>query len=127
MPDAKIEIKLPELLAVGGDVPEENAPDAATGAIKPGQRKTTLAVYLKDNKAATGNQQRKFLATATWLQDGGLKRVATANVTKALSDNNQGKLTNPAQCLINLSKAGSVVREGSQFYVTDEGRAELAK
>ncbi len=123
----KVLAKLPELASTGGTEPETKPIDAPSGADKPGHRKATLAVYLREKKAATGNQQRKYLATAAWLQDGGPKRIATSDVTKALSNNNQGKLTNPGQCLINLAKAGWVVREGKQFYVTDEGRTELGK
>lgn len=129
----KILAKLPELVSV--EIPESQSSNsdnngndggASTGQKSKNQR-TTLASFLKEKKATTGNQQRKFLATAQWLQDGGINRVATGDVTKALSEHNQGKLTNAAQCLINLTKAGWVVREGKQFYVTEEGHTELNK
>jgi hypothetical protein len=128
----KVLARLPELAAI-----QDRDDDSSEGAAlegsnhkaatqKSGQR-PSLAVFLKDRKANTGNQQRKFLATAAWLQKGGANRVSTSDVTKALSDNNQGKLTNAAQCLINLAKPGWVVREGKQFYVSEEGYAELGK
>jgi hypothetical protein len=85
-----------------------------------------LAAYLKEKKATT-NQARKFLATAAWLQLGGMNRVSTAEVTKNLNTHNQGKLTNPGQCLINNAKNGNVVKDGKQFYVADKGFEELGK
>jgi hypothetical protein len=85
-----------------------------------------LAAYLKEKKATT-NQARKFLVTAAWLQLGGMNRVSTAEVTKNLNTHNQGRLTNPAQCLINNAKNGNVVKDGKQFYVTDKVLEELAK
>lgn len=126
----KVLAKLPELEAMNDELrspdgAEKGSSVAPASAHKPKGQKVTLAAFLKEKKAATGNQQRKFLATAQWLQDGGAKRLATKDVTTALSDHSQGKLGNPAQCLINLAKTGWAVREGKQFYVTDEGRTEL--
>lgn len=129
----KVLAKIPELAAIQDreSIPHdgklgETADKDATSKRSSGQR-PSLATFLKERKAATGNQQRKFLAAAAWLQDGGAKRLSTRDVTTALSEHNQGKLKNAAQCLINLAKAGAVVREGKQFYVSDEGRAELRK
>jgi hypothetical protein len=130
----KVLEKLPALVAAahgaGQEPGEADGGENAKG--KAPSRKSTkqqkpLAAFLKDKNASTGNQQRKFLATAQWIHDGGAKRVATGDVTRALSDHSQGKLTNPAQCLINLKTRGFVVRENKQFYVTDDGRAELDK
>ncbi len=88
---------------------------------------TPLASFLKDRKAAS-NQVRKFLATSAWLHDTKhLKRLTTKEVTQALSDNNQGRLGNAAQSLINNTTRGMVVKEGRTFDVTDEGREELVK
>ena len=86
----------------------------------------TLAAYLKEKKA-TSNQSRKFLATAAWLQLGGMNRISTGEVTKNLNTHNQGKLSNPAQCLINNASGGNVVKDGKQFYVVEKGFQELAK
>lgn len=129
----KVLAKLPELAAIQGGGPILDLNKASEGgsieakATKPTAQKSTLAAFLKDKKAATGNQQRKFLAAAAWLQDGGTNRLSTGDVTKALSDHNQGKLGNAAQCLINLAKQGWIVREAKQFYVSEEGRTELNK
>ena len=86
----------------------------------------TLAAYLKDKKA-TSNQSRKFLATAAWLQLGGMSRMSTGEVTKTLNTHNQGKLGNPAQCLISNASKGNIVKDGKQFYVVEKGFEELAK
>ena len=63
----------------------------------------------------------KFLATAAWLHAKGSKRLTTADVSKALDDNNQGKLTNASDSLAKNVKKGYCEKSGRQFYVTDEG------
>ncbi len=105
----KVLAKLPELLAVNVENDDESLSgnsgvEKPQDATKVGAREMLgLAAYLKAKKA-TGNQARKFLATGLWLHDSkDLNRIATADVTKALNEHNQGKLTNAAQCLINVS------------------------
>jgi hypothetical protein len=129
----KVLAKLPELLNLHVENSDESLSDhkdlanphiAPHGAVRKG---TALAAFLREKKA-TGSQTRKFLAAALWLHDvKDQKRVATADVSKALNEHNQGKLTNPTQCLVSNATQGMVVRDGKQFYVTDEGRAELDK
>ena len=51
----------------------------------------TLPSFLNE-KNASKNQVRKFLATAVWLEAKGNKRIATSDVTKALKDSNQSRL-----------------------------------
>lgn len=125
----KVLAKLPELLDVpiaNGDDPADDTKDVKKPHAQ-AKKRTALAAFLKEKKA-TGNQARKFLATALWLHDvKSQNRIATADVTNALNEHNQGKLTNPAQCLINNAKRGTVVRDGKQFYVTEEGKTELSK
>jgi hypothetical protein len=70
---------------------------------------------------------RKFLATACWLTAKGTERLTTGDITKALSDNRQGKLTNAAECLNNNVTKGFCEKEGKQFYVTEEGFTSLGK
>jgi hypothetical protein len=127
----KVLAKLPELAELAGT----DKADAGSGgegqdpaAVKKAPVKIPpLATYLKDKKATT-NQSRKFLATAAWLQLGGVHRLATGDVTKALSTHNQGKLTNPSQCLNNNATSGNIVKDGKkQFYVAAEGFGELDK
>lgn len=131
----KILAKLPELMsgAENGDSSnngDSHSEDKKTEGLgnSGGRSKTTLAAFLKEKKATT-NQARRYLATATWLQDvEGKNRLTTSDVTKALNEHNQGRLSNPAQCLIHNASRGMVAKDGKkQFYVTDDGRAELEK
>jgi hypothetical protein len=102
--------------------PENGDPDPVIAETK--KARGTLASFLAA-KNAKANQVRKFLATALWLHAGDKKRVSTTEVSKALSDNSQGSLTNPSQCLVNNVTQGFCERDGKQFYVTDEGRTEI--
>jgi hypothetical protein len=86
----------------------------------------TLAAFLKA-KNATSNQNRKFLSTAVWLHDRDSKdRLTTADVTKALSDTQQSRLGNASDCLNKNVGRGFCEKDGKGFYVTEEGRAEIA-
>jgi hypothetical protein len=119
------------LLKIDPDERADGDADSSDQHDLPGATKVnatkSLAAFLKDKKV-TNSQTRKYLATAMWLHEvKKIKRITTSDVTKALSDNNQGKLTNPAQCLINNANRGTIVREGKQFYVTDEGRTECGE
>lgn len=126
----KVLAKLGDLRALGDATSEPSGADNGAprreANVTPTTSIGTLAGYLKDKKA-TSNQSRKFLATAAWLQLGGMNRVSTGEVTKNLNTHNQGKLTNPAQCLINNASKGNVVKDGKQFYVVEKGFEELAK
>jgi hypothetical protein len=84
----------------------------------------TLPNYLKSNNAVK-SQIQKFLATATWLHAKGANRLSTGDVTKALRESNQSRLGNPSDCLAQNIKRGFIEKDGSQFFVTDEGRASL--
>lgn len=125
----KVLAKLPDLMKVAA---VETKHDGTVGTAQtPGgnshaKAQGTLAAFLKDKKA-TSNQVRKYLATATWLHDSQNKnRLTTTDVTSTLSTHNQGRLGNPAQCLIRNAGKGWVVKDGKkEFYVTDEGRSEL--
>jgi hypothetical protein len=79
-----------------------------------------LGVFLKE-KSVSSNQTKKFLATSIWLHEKGQKRLTTAEVSKALNDNQQGKLSNPAQCLNTNVSQGYCTKDGKAFYVTPEG------
>jgi hypothetical protein len=91
--------------------------DAAIG-------KKTLPAFLQE-KSATTKQVKKFLATAVWLESKGQSRLSTGDVTKALSDANQKRLGNPADCLNQNVSKGYCEKDGKQFFVTDEGKASL--
>ncbi|MGI8772517.1 MAG: hypothetical protein ACR2JE_13910 [Acidobacteriaceae bacterium] len=125
--------KFPELFRADWGSRDEGGTDnhapqgGSPHTTKKGQDVGTLAAFLKAKKTGT-NQVRKFLATAAWLHDAqDLKRITTGDVSKAMNDHNQGKLTNPAQCLSRNSSRGFVTKDGKQFYVNDDGRAELNK
>jgi len=68
---------------------------------------------------------KKFLATAIWLHAKGFNKLSTGDVTKALSDSNQTRLSNPSDCLSKNISKGFIEKDGKQFFVTDEGKAFL--
>jgi len=83
----------------------------------------TLPQFLK--KASATTQVDKFLATAEWLYRKGNRHIKPLDVTKALKDAHQNKLTNPSQCLAENVNKGYCEKDGKSFYVTDEGRKHL--
>jgi hypothetical protein len=123
----KVLEKVPELANI---VPSQNGGNdggetgKTTGGVATGGKKLTgtLAGFLKEHRATT-NQVRKFLATATWLQDqDGKERLTTKEITNAMSDAKQTALTNPSQCLVHNVRQGFCQKDGKkQFYVTPEG------
>ena len=84
---------------------------------------STLAAFLREKKAESHTD--RFLATAQWLHQRGMKRIKTSDVSKALRENNQKKLTNPSVCLNRNVSKGLCEREGKEFFVTDDGRNSL--
>ncbi|MGE0115241.1 MAG: hypothetical protein AB7T07_10215 [Steroidobacteraceae bacterium] len=108
------------------------APDEADGSEnghKPmgkdvGIAKKTLPAFLQEKNAKT-QQVKKFLATAVWLEAKGQSRLLTSDVTKALSDANQKRLGNPADCLNQNVSKGNCEKDGKQFFVTDDGKNSL--
>ena len=97
----------------------------------PGEAKKTptgsLASYLKAKSAET-KQVLRFLATAAWLSRRGEKELSTTAVTKALSDNHQKRLGNPAECLNqNCGKGFCEKTPGNRFYITPEGWGSLGE
>lgn len=86
--------------------------------------KKTLPAFLQE-KNATRNQVKKFLAAAVWLEAKGQNRLTTADVTKALKDANQTRLGNPADCLNKNVNKGHCEKDGKQFFVTDDGKNSL--
>jgi len=84
----------------------------------------TLPSFLGE-KSATRVQVKKFLATAVWLNEKGKSRIKTNDVAKALKDSNQSRLGNAADCLNQNVSKGYCEKDGSEFFVTDEGRDSL--
>jgi hypothetical protein len=121
--------KIPQLSKVHSQKQAETGGTAAAAGAGPAARQTiagTLAAFLKE-KAATSNQVRKFLATAIWLHDHeNIEFVNTSDVITALSAAKQKELTNAAASLNNnVSKGFCSKKTKNQFFVTDEGRADI--
>jgi hypothetical protein len=105
-----------------------NTPEGAEGGTDTAKTHVVsgpLATHLKA-MGATTNQVSKFLATAIWLHDKGTAKLSTSDVTKALKDSSQSRLTNPAECLNKNVAKGYCEKDGKQFYVTEEGRNSKA-
>lgn len=81
----------------------------------------SLVSYLKSNSKVGTNQAKRFLATAFWLSKGRKEQVSTSDVTKALRENHQTKLSNASECLNSNVRQGYCVKEGNKFYITSEG------
>lgn len=76
-------------------------------------------------KNASRNQVVKFLATAVWLGFKGKNRFVTGDVTRALKDSNQARLSNPSVCLASNISKGYIEKDGKDYFVTTEGKASL--
>lgn len=84
----------------------------------------SLVTFLKEKDAAT-NQVQKFLATAAWLEAKGQNRLATRDISAALKNASQSKLSNPSDALAKNIGKGYCEKEGNQFFVTQEGKEHL--
>jgi hypothetical protein len=124
----KVIEKLPQLANVAPAEPApENDDEVKNGTQTRAKKRKigTLASFLQEKKA-TDNQVRKFLATALWLHDrDGEKRITTSGVKKALKSNNQGKLSNASASLNQNVSKGFCEKDGKGFFVTDAGRTSL--
>jgi len=85
--------------------------------------KKSLAVFLKEQKSPT--HAKKFLATSAWLEAKGQDRVTTTDVSKALKNAAQTKLTNPSLAFSACVKKGHCEKDGNKFFVTQEGKDSL--
>lgn len=112
--------KLPELSAVA--ILATTPPETGTSqpAPKPASVVGSLASYIKE-KGGDSNQVQRFLATADWLRLKGEKHLKTALVSKALQDNHQKKLSNPADALNQNVSKGLCEKSGDGFFITPEG------
>jgi hypothetical protein len=84
----------------------------------------TLPAFLTDKNSST-NQVNKFLATAVWLEARGNKSLSTKDISSALKDAKQNKLTNAADCLAQNIKKGFCEKDGGKFFVTQVGKDSL--
>ena len=83
-----------------------------------------LAIYIKE-KANDSSQQIRFLVTADWLRRRGSTELKTGAVTAALRDNQQKRLTNPADCLNKNVAQGLCEKNGTGFFITPDGKKVL--
>jgi hypothetical protein len=101
--------------------PETQTPAEGTGGVV---KIEPLANYIKA-KGGEGNQTKRFLATADWLRMRGITPLTSKAVTKALLDNHQKKLTNPANCLNQNVSKGFCEKRDNGFFITPPGLTEL--
>ena len=83
-----------------------------------------LATYIKA-KDGDSSQVQRFLATADWLRRRGETKLTTAVVTKALRENHQKRLSNPADCLNKNVAKGYCEKQGNGFFITPDGLKAL--
>jgi hypothetical protein len=113
-------VPAPQDTGTGGSGTDERKPMGKDSAIAG----KTLPSFLNE-KGASKPQVKKFLATAVWLEAKGKKGIETSDVTKALKNSNQSRLSNPADCLNKNVTKGFCVKDGKQFFVTTEGKKSL--
>jgi hypothetical protein len=84
----------------------------------------TLPGFLQE-RGAMKPQIRKFLATAVWLTAKGKDRLTTGDVTQALRESKQSRLSNASDCLNKNVAKGLCEKDGKEFFVTQEGKDSL--
>lgn len=89
-----------------------------------GEFTISLSSYIKE-KGGEANQVDRFLITADWLRLRGAKSLATAIVSKALTENHQKRLANPADCLNKNVSKGFCEKSDGGFFITPEGLRKL--
>lgn len=115
----KILDKVPELLKLA---PESvNSGESFAGSER---AQVPLPKFLKEQNATT-KQEKKFLATAVWLSKRGRKTLTAPEISKALKDANQKRLSNAASFLNENINKGFCEKVGNGFFVTEEGMDSL--
>ena len=90
----------------------------------PGNFSGSLASFIK-LKGGETKQVRRFLVAAAWLHNRGEKTLTTTAVAKALQENQQKKLGNPADCLNQNVGRGLCEKTSEGFFITPEGWTSL--
>ena len=103
-----------------GDTPAAVADPAPTGADTQTQEAHggSLASFLKA-KGGDTKQVHRFLVTAAWLHQRGQKNVSPSTIAKALSDNHQKRLANPADCLNKNVSKGYCEKTKDGFFISN--------
>jgi hypothetical protein len=83
----------------------------------------SLASHIRA-KCPDGSQLQRFLATSDWLRRRG-QSLTSGAVAKALVDNQQPRLANPADCLNKNVGKGFCEKTKEGFFITPEGLREL--
>ena len=124
----KILGKTPDLTKIAPKRKKVSKSDPATGHPVEGDdaaiAQKTLPAFLAGTKAKS-NQVIKFLATSVWLHAKGSNRLKTSDVISGLRNANQTRLANASNCLSSNIKKGFIEKTGSEFFVTDDGKAYL--
>jgi hypothetical protein len=102
----------------------ESSSRESRGSDSSGKFQTPLATHIRE-KSAESNQTKRFLAAADWLRRRGTTTLTTASVSKALQDNQQKRLSNPADCLNKNVAKGHCEKTSGGFFITPEGLREL--
>lgn len=116
--------KIPELTSVPELAEASETTNQEGGAPQKPVQVGSLASHIKA-KGGESNQAVRFLATADWLRLKGEANLKTGLVSKALQENHQKKLANPADCLNKNVAKGFCEKAGDAFYVTPEGLKAL--
>lgn len=85
---------------------------------------TPLAAYIRE-KGGDDNQVDRFLITADWLRRRGEQQLTTSAVSKALRDNQQKRLANPADSLNKNVSKGYCEKDSNGFFITPDGLKKL--
>lgn len=85
---------------------------------------TSLASYIK-RKGGDNKQVQRFLVTAAWLWKRGRRSLKASDIAKALLDNHQKRLANPADCLNKNVAKGYCEKTAEGFFITPEGWSAL--
>ena len=110
-----------QITASGDGVPSKSEPELDRSVSN-----ESLASFLRAKGGDTVQVQR-FLATAAWLRRRGYEELTTRAVSKALRDNQQKRLGNPADCLNQNVGRGFCEKTSGGFFITPEGWRHLGE
>jgi hypothetical protein len=117
----KILDKVPTLSAFVAQIGSGSGAESGNpGATGDASFTASLASHIKA-QGAEQSRVKRFLATADWLRRRGGQALTTAAVAKALSDNHQKRLANPADCLNQNVTKGLCEKKGDGFFITPDG------
>lgn len=104
--------------------PHPQAQESGRSGVGGETRTVSLASYIRE-KGGEESQVDKFLIAANWLRLRGISPLTTAAVTKALRENQQKRLSNPADCLNKNVSKGYCEKGSGGFFITPDGLNRL--